>query len=138
MAVQDGRQHPSQTDSTKHTWNAERLEVKLEETLIDQSEEEKRQSTPDDIQCYRLIRQSLRAFFLKRERECHAGNEQEQREDRVVVMQPDPVHMVHLLSQPAILASRKYSAGLRDDSAQPHDEHHVKAPERIQRQESSV
>ena len=65
----------------------------------------------------------------------NARDEEEQWEDRVVVEESVPFGVAHLRDEPVGEAARPETAERNDEGGEAHDEEHVEAPERVERQQ---
>ena len=130
--------HPRQADTAKNTGETEGTKFQAEESIIHQSESEQDEPSAEGIQEQVAPGRSRRQAFCTGEWECHPGDEQEQGEDGILMMQPVPGHVVHLLGQPTALPAGEQGTGGSYYRRNAHDKHHVKAPEDVNGKDTLV
>ncbi len=138
MNKDEGCKHPSKTDSSKNAGIAKVLEIKIEQPVIDNAQEDKHQATHDNFPVNGPSRASFLTLFCQREREGDACDEKEQREDGVVMPQPMPLNVIHLLSKCLCKRTREPLSKRHKQGRATHDEQHIKATKGIDGEQSFV
>ena len=127
------REHPRQTDPAQHARQAQRGEVELEQSAVNESQRHEGQAAADDFQVDASFAHPFFALFGEREGERDARDEEEQREDGVVVEESVPVGVTHLGGHPVGKFSGTELAQGCYQSCESHDEEHVEAPQGVER-----
>ena len=133
MHVKQGRESPCHADLPENARVAEVLEVQLQHAVVDHPEENQGGKPPEDAAMYAPCRIAAFALPGEREREADAGDEDEQRKDRVPQRQPFPLHVAELVRKPAVRASREKLAEPDDRHPQAADEQHVEPAQGVKR-----
>ena len=127
----EGSKHPGQADASQHAGEPLCLEIELKQSAIDHAQEHQQQAAPQDFQVDACHGLSSLHLFLQREGEGDARDEEEQREDGVVVAESVPLDMLHLLGQGLGQAARKPLCQCNEQACAAHDEQHVEAAKGI-------
>ncbi len=134
-----GGKHPSQTYAPQYAGPALGGELELQQSPVNHAQEHQQEAPAQNLQVDAPLGTPVLALFLQREGEGDARNEQEEREDGVVMRQPVPRHMLHLpgYELPRGGVGEKGCNGHEQRGAT-RDEKHVEAPQGIQRLQSVV
>ena len=131
-----GGKHPCQSDASQDAGPAKRFELEPQEAADHQSQEDQDEASAQDLQVDARRGLAFLLLLLERKGEGDAGDEEEQREDGVVVNQSVPRHMLHVSGYrlPHGRVGEEGGDGCEQRSAAG-DEEHVEASQRIQRLE---
>ena len=126
-------EHPRQADTAQYARQAQRAGFEVEQSAVNESQHHERQSAADYLQVDAPFAHPFFALFREREGERDAGDEEEQREDGVVVEESVPVGVAHLSGHPGRKIPGPEFAQAHDEPCKAHDEEHVETPEGVER-----
>lgn len=135
--VQERGDRPRQADELQDAEDAHVGEVKLEELVVDEAEEDQRQPAAHRVPRERGLRRALRKPLRRREREARARDEEEEREDQVLEREPGPGDVAELPGERAVRRAESRAEGDYERPAA-HDEEHVEAAQGVKRQETGA
>lgn len=131
---QHRREHPCQSDAAQYARQAQCCEVEVEQPVVDQSQRHQRQSAADYLRVDASFADSFFALFGQREGKRNARDEEEQRENGVVVEESVPRGVPHLGRHPVGETPGPEFAQGDDEPCEAHDEEHVKTPQGVERE----
>ena len=127
------RPRPADANVRQHRIVSDIREVKCEQLGGHDAEKEQHERPLRNAQTDSSRGEPTRGLSCEGERPRHAGQEQEQRKDGVVLAQSVPRNVRHLLCKPAVAAESGHLARGHDHRREPHDPDHVRPAQRVER-----